>query len=56
MGCAVAIPEVFFEDVSRRDGVVADKITPARRKLVGFKPCSFYELLWDYYVPRRAGP
>lgn len=34
IGCAVAVPEVFFVDVNLRDGVNIDKITSARRKLV----------------------
>lgn len=34
IGCAVAVPEVFFEDVNLREGINISQITPARRKLV----------------------
>lgn len=36
IGCAVAVPEVFFVDVNLREGVNIDKITSARRKLKCF--------------------
>ena len=32
--CAIALPEVFFEDKQRRDGINITKLNPARQKLV----------------------
>ena len=34
IGCAVAMPEVFFVNVNLREGINTDQITSARRKLV----------------------
>lgn len=34
IGCAVAVPEVFFVNVNLREGINTDQITSARRKLV----------------------
>ena len=34
IGCAVAMPEVFFVDVNLREGINTDQITSARKKLV----------------------
>ena len=41
IGCAVAMPEVFFENVNRREGINTSPITPARRKLVSNTPTLF---------------
>ena len=34
VGCAVAMPEVFFQNVNHREGINTNSISPARRKLV----------------------
>lgn len=39
IGCAVAMPEVFFVDVNLREGINTDQITSARKKLVSGIPC-----------------
>ncbi|KAJ7356170.1 Lysine-specific demethylase 4B [Desmophyllum pertusum] len=36
IGCAVAMPEVFFVDVNLREGINTDQITSARKKLKCF--------------------
>ena len=41
VGCAVAMPEVFFQNVNHREGINTNAISPARRKLVSNKPTLF---------------
>ena len=45
IGCAVAMPEVFFVNVNLREGINTDQITSARRKLVSSPDFFLYNLL-----------
>lgn len=39
--CAIAFPEVYFEDIQERDGINIENLNPARRKLVKIGSCLF---------------
>ena len=50
VGCAVAMPEVFFENVNNREGINTNPISPARRKLVSNIPTLFLSFVPAYLI------